>query len=238
MSLTSLSAFCALPSAARMRASSKLFAEVSMRAKPKKVPPPQAVPPTRTKSPGAAESTRRIETPVPVMTKIIGNSGSGHGLVMVAPSSVMVKMSCWVPSPLLPPVPSVPVRHCGGARSKSPSTIAAISRTGSSSTRNASRKRGANLQAPPPAVAMRLKGRSEEVKTSSDQLENVRVNLGDSPMTSDTARIAPVSPDVARVGFGFRSPSSESSSQVNGSLVALRPKSRRRSPKWATAISS
>ena len=28
-------------------------------------PPPQAVPPTRTKSPGAAESTRRIETPVP-----------------------------------------------------------------------------------------------------------------------------------------------------------------------------
>ena len=28
-------------------------------------PPPQAVPPTRTKSPGCAESTRKIETPVP-----------------------------------------------------------------------------------------------------------------------------------------------------------------------------
>ena len=28
-------------------------------------PPPQAVPPTRTKSPGAAESTRRMDTPVP-----------------------------------------------------------------------------------------------------------------------------------------------------------------------------
>mmetsp|Transcript_7933 Transcript_7933/g.14423 ORF Transcript_7933/g.14423 Transcript_7933/m.14423 type:complete len:324 (-) Transcript_7933:117-1088(-) len=217
MSLTSLSAFCAFPSAARISASSKEFAAVSIRAKPRKVPPPQAVPPTRTKSPGDAESTRRMDTPVPMMTRIIGNNGSGHGFETVTPSSLMVKMSCSVPSPLLPPVPSVPIRQRGGARSRRPSTIADISVTGSNSTRRASRKRGANLQAPPPAVAMRRCGRSDVVKRSSDQLEKVRVNLAGSSVSDSSDSSLPIGSE---------------------SRLSKSPQRRRRSPKCSTAISS
>mmetsp|Transcript_93590 Transcript_93590/g.242278 ORF Transcript_93590/g.242278 Transcript_93590/m.242278 type:complete len:219 (-) Transcript_93590:521-1177(-) len=124
-----------------------------------------------------------MDTPEPMFTKINGKSGSGQGSGSAIPSSPTVNKS---PCPLLnfaveqlpePPVP--PASWLCGASSSNPSTTAESSRTGCISTRRASRKSGANLHAPPPAVATRRIGLLDCENTSSDQSEQHLVKTGD-----------------------------------------------------------
>mmetsp|Transcript_4321 Transcript_4321/g.11120 ORF Transcript_4321/g.11120 Transcript_4321/m.11120 type:complete len:200 (+) Transcript_4321:702-1301(+) len=148
-----------------------------------------------------------METPEPMLTRISGNSGSGHGNGRVSPFSPTVKRSAATPS--LPPV--LPTSAWCPASSSNPSTTAESSFTGSISTRRASRKSGANLHAPPPAVAILRKGRKVLVKISPDQSEMARSNLMSSSLTGSPSSL------LAALPF-----SSETQSSGEGAGESLR----------------